>query len=469
MNSRDSSARRSFGFILDHPRRDLPGAVTFAHAAVRRGCDAYLIPMYEQGTDVPLLQLDALVVNYARPANIDLVKSYTSEGLPVFVLDTEGGILTEAGTNTPERLGTLLRERGFDRTLAGYFFWGSRLRDAFIGRSGLPDDKLVVTGCPRFDYAAPRWRSALTHARRDFVLMNASFPLVNPLFVNDATIERAAVVSAGWDEKYITALTEEVAEAFHQFKAITARLARDLPGQTFLVRPHPFENHETYQREFAGLPNVVVDGAGSVLNVIANSTCMVHLNCSTAVEAVMLDKLPISLEYLNTPRMLGHAPLPSRISRQAKSYEELAEIVSRPQEHAAEFPFDEVHRASIYPWFHANDGAAAERVVDALLARLGPGPAPTSVARSLAASRTSPRLSQRVQSLAANVVGSLATGTVRASVKGVRREKFFSASHVAQALAGLGAIDGAAAPRVKHARHPWTSVPLATVAVRGGR
>jgi len=458
--------RRSLGFVVDHPRRDLPGAATFAHAAASRGCDTYLIPMYEQGTDVPLLPLDALVVNYARPANTDLVKTYTSEGLPVFVLDTEGGILTETGTNTPERLGSLLKERGFDQTLAGYFFWGSRLRDAFSGRSGLPDDKLVVTGCPRFDYASSRWRAALTHPRRDFVLMNASFPLVNPLFATDTATEQAAVVSAGWDAQYISALTREITEAFVQFKLTTGRLARDLPGQTFLVRPHPFENHETYEREFAGLPNVVVDGAGSVLNVIANSTCLVHLNCSTAVEAVMLDKLPISLEFLNTPRMLGHAPLPSRISQHATSYEELADMVSRPREYAAKFPFVERYRDSIHPWFHANDGAAAERVVDAILARIGPRTAPTSVTRSLSASRTSLRLSQRMQSLAANVFGSLATGTIRARMKAVRREKFFSARDVSQPLDGLCAVEGSATPHVTHARHPWSGVPLATVAVR---
>jgi surface carbohydrate biosynthesis protein len=415
---------------------------------------------------VPLLPLDALVVNFARPANLDLVKGYTSAGLPVFVLDTEGGILTEAGTNTPARLATLLKERGFDQYLAGHFFWGSRLRDAFVDRSGLPEDRLIVSGCPRFDYASRRWRSALTHPRRDFVLVNASYPLVNPLFVSDAASERAAAVNAGWDDEYMTLLTRDVAKAFEDFKAVTLRLARDLPQLTFLVRPHPFENHMTYQRVFAGLANVVVDGAGSVLNVIANASCLVHLNCSTAVEAVMLDKLPISLEYLNTPRMLGHAPLPSRISQHAQSYDELKDMVSQPQRYAAQFPFAERHREAIHPWFHENDGAAAERVVDAILERSARRDSPVSVRRSLAASRQLPRLTQRAQSVAANLLGSLATSRARAMMQAVRREKFFSARQIESALNALEMTDGSPKAAVSHARHPWTRVPLATVGVR---
>jgi surface carbohydrate biosynthesis protein len=460
---------KAFGFVLDHPRRDMPGAITFAHAAARRGCDTYIVPMYDQATDVPLLPLDALVVNFARPANLDLVKGYAEAGLPVFVLDTEGGILTEAGTNTPDRLGSLLKERGFDQLLAGHFFWGSRLRNAFADRSGLPEDRLIVSGCPRFDYASPRWRRALTHPRRDFVLMNASYPLVNPLFVSDAASERAAAVSAGWDADYITQLTRDVAQAFEEFKAVTARLAADLPKLTFLVRPHPFENHQTYQREFAGLSNVVVDGAGSVLNVIANSSCLVHLNCSTAVEAVMLDRLPISLEYLNTPRMLGHAPLPSRISQHARSYEELKEMVSRPQEYATHFPFAERHREFIHPWFHENDGGAAERVVEALIGLTGKRLSAVSVSRSLTASRQSPRMIQRAQSMTANLFGSLLTSRVRAATKAVRREKFFSAIQIASALTELQRVDGSPSTRVMHARHPWTGVPLASVAIRASR
>ena len=151
----------SVGYVVDHPRRDLPGGVQFARALIQRGGEAYIIPMYDQAVDVPLLPLDAIVVNFARPANLELVRSYHEMGLPVFVMDTEGGNPTVAGSNTPDRLATLLQERGFSELLSGYFFWGPALRDVVAARSGMPADELHTTGCPRFDYAGPRWRSTL--------------------------------------------------------------------------------------------------------------------------------------------------------------------------------------------------------------------------------------------------------------------------------------------------------------------
>ena len=50
---------------------------------------------------------------------------------------------------------------------------------------------------------------------------------------------------------------------------------------------------------------------------------IIHLNCGTAVEAVLLGKLPVQLEYLNTPATAGHALLPARVSRAAMSFDEL--------------------------------------------------------------------------------------------------------------------------------------------------
>jgi hypothetical protein len=63
------------GYIVDHPKRDLSGGIMFARALAQRGVETALIPLYEQGHDVPLLGLDGLVVNYARRVNLELVRS----------------------------------------------------------------------------------------------------------------------------------------------------------------------------------------------------------------------------------------------------------------------------------------------------------------------------------------------------------------------------------------------------------
>ncbi|NTV12181.1 MAG: hypothetical protein HGA47_15645, partial [Zoogloea sp.] len=377
----------NIGFVVDHPRRDLPGAVMVAHALARRGVRTSLIPLYDQAVDVPLLGLDALVINYARPANFDLVQGYHDMGLAVFVLDTEGGVLSEDGANSPHRLAAYVRDSGYAELLAGYLFWGPVVHRAFVEGSGMPAGRLHLTGCPRFDFASPRWDATLDHARSGYLLVNANFPLVNPLFARSPEAETAALVKAGWQPAYVGRLLADQRQILRGFVDTIGRLARALPQRSFLLRPHPFENAGLYRKAYAGQRNIIIDGRGSVLNVIRHAACVLHLNCATSVEATMLRRLPISMEFLNTEHMAGHSLLPSRVSWRAESQEALeAALLSLP-EMTAGFDFARRYREHIHPWFYVNDGGAGERVADALLANILPGHLPDArqaLARSLA-------------------------------------------------------------------------------------
>ena len=455
-----------FGVIVDHPKRDLPGALMLAAAFGNRGARTSIIPLYEQGTDVPLLGLDALLINFARPANLDLVQGYRDMELPIYVLDTEGGVLTETGANSPSKLAAYVRSSGFADLLSGYFFWGSALRDAFVAGSGMPPDRLRVSGCPRFDYASPRWWDLLRFDRNGYVLINANFPLVNPLFVSAPAAERDSLVRAGWDRAYVDQMLNDLHGILAGYLATVKAVAAARPEQAFLVRPHPFEDILTYERAFAGLPNVVVDGRGSVLNVIRHARCILHLNCGTSIEATMLRRLPLSLEFLNTPLMALHGPLPSRISAHVGSVVEVLDAIDHVDERTAAFPFEQNYRESIRPWFYENDGGAADRVADAIQADVGSGRgAGHSITWSLGSSRRSSRLSQRLQALAANVLGSATTAAMRGRATAVRREKHFGVAEVAAAIEAIAMHEGRPALHCRSARHPWTGAALSTVAI----
>lgn len=456
------------GFIVDHPKRDLQGAIMLAHALAGHGHRASIIPLYEQAVDVPLLGLDALIVNYARPANFALVQGYVDMGLPVFVLDTEGGVLAEDGANAPDELAAYIRKSGYADLLAGYLFWGSRLRQAFVDGSGMHAENLHATGCPRFDYASPRWCDVLDFPHHDYILVNANFPLVNPLFVGNPEEEKKSLTKAGWKAEYVDKLLVDLREILCTYLCTVDELATRFPEKTFLVRPHPFESPDLYRKTFAARPNVIVDGQGSVLNVIRHADCVLHLNCGTSVEATMLGRLPISLEFLNTQHMAKHSTLPSRISLRAESAEMVAEILAHLPETISAFDFDGNYRQFIHPWFHENDGAAAERVVEAVIATLargGPGGGRVSVAHSLASSRRNSRPAQYLQSALANLLGSRATSALRAMAAPARREKQITPAAVQAQLAVLARHAGTRLPRVGRASHPWTGLPLVTLTV----
>jgi surface carbohydrate biosynthesis protein len=458
----------SVGYIVDHPKRDLPGGVQFARAMLERGGEAYIIPMYDQAVDVPLLSLDAIVVNFARPANLDLVRAYHSMGIPVFVLDTEGGILTAAGSNTPERLASLLRERGFPHLLSGYFFWGPALRDVFAASSGMRPDQLHTTGCPRFDYASPRWRAALRGPAEPYVLVNANFVLVNPRFSGSEAKERESMIRAGWMPDYVDRLLAQLQDAFHRFVATVRRFAQARPERRFLVRPHPFEGRSYYDEQLSGLPNVVVSGKGDVLSVLARAECLLHLNCGTAVEALMLSRLPISLEFLNSSTLRDHAPLPFRISEGAMDEDRLLWLLDNVNQASSAFDFEGRYREYVYPWFYENDGRAADRMAEVFTERLIPRPRRAMIAGSLRASRQAPRVRHVLQGLAGNAVGTLAVSRARALASPKRRDKAIDVPHLRRELSGLCGSIGLGAPSVEHAAHPLTGIPLASVRCAAG-
>lgn len=455
------------GWVVDHPRRDLAGAVLAAYQLAARGASVALIPMYEQGVDVPRLGLDTLVANYARAANLDLMRAFAEAGLALYVLDTEGGVLADKGGNSPPALAAHIRDMGYSNILSGYFLWGGRLHDAFKAAGTLKPEQIHLTGCPRFDFAAPRWRSLLDGKQHGYLLVNANFPLVNSRFASRPDDERAAMIRFGFDAAYIDRLLADLTQVFKNYVVDIGRLAAARPNQTILVRPHPFEREEVYRAALDRHANVVIDGTGSVLDRIQNAAAIIHLNCGTAIEAVLLGKLPIQLEHLNTPATAGHALLPARVSRPTSSFEELLAVVDDLEAETHGFDFAGIHAAEIHPFFHRNDGQAAERVADVLAGAREHRAPFVSLSSVIRGTRPNPSLGQIAKGAASLLFGSAATERLRTRFNPARREKRIEPSDVRR-LIGQIAVHDRSDPSlfaVERARCARTGLPLASIAI----
>jgi surface carbohydrate biosynthesis protein len=456
------------GFIVDHPKRDLGGVIQVAHALSKQGVETCLIPLYDQGVDVPLLRLDALVINYARPINLDLVAGYVLQGIRVYVLDTEGGILSEEGANSIQGLADYIKGSPYTKLLSGYFFWGAILRDAFATKGIFDPEYLYLTGCPRFDIASLRWRDTLNYREDNYILVNANFPLVNPMFSRDVAEEGCILVRAGWDRDYVDKMIEDQREIQRGFLETVSQLAATFPERQFLVRPHPFEGVDIYKRRFSQFQNIKIDASGSVLNVLKNCACLLHLNCGTSIEAVMLDRLPISMEYLNTQHMAGHSTLPSQISLRAKSFDELVKLLENLPKAIEGFDFSGVYQSHIYGFFYKNDGAAGDRVAGHLLRRLSKTSYMNLWARlkwSLNSSRARGRPLQYLQALLANTIGSYAVGCLRSNLQATRQEKKIDIREVKHLFRSISEHDGISSPEIFRARHPILGTPLSSLIV----
>jgi surface carbohydrate biosynthesis protein len=452
---------RRVGLIVDHPKRDLAGLVLLARALAARGFDVFLVPQYEQAVDVPLLGLDALLVNYARPTNREIVGDFARSGIAVYVLDTEGGVLAKDGPNAPDKLAAYVADSGYAALLAGYFFWGPVLRDAFASAAVLPPDRLHLTGCPRFDLAAPRMRALIPPRRTGHILVNTNYSVVNSKFAAGGE-DRAAMASFGYGPARLQRLVDDVGAIMRGMIDTVLRLSEEFPDRQFVVRPHPFERESTYREAFAARRNVCVDGSGDVFDALKGARALLQVNCGTAMDAIMVGVPSLSLDFLNTDYMRNQASLFSGASIPVADYAALAAMIGGEIP-----PFDAAARYAefVEPWFHLNDGQATERVAAVLAADFARDSAPprrVSVRRSLAASRGHPTWGQRAQSLLANLAGSFASGRLRALAQRHRRDKSFDPAAVRRLLALLGGD----APKVERARHPVTKAPLASLAIR---
>lgn len=455
------------GLVVDHPKRDLAGAVLLGYQLARRGITAVLVPMYEQAVDVPRLGLEALVVNYARAANFDLMRGFAKAGLALYVLDTEGGVLAEKGGNSPPVMAAHIRDSGYADILSGYFFWGSRLYEAFKEAGTMAPDQLHLTGCPRFDFAAPSWRALLDGEPRGYLLINSNFPLVNSRFAGRSGSERDAMIRAGWDADYVDRFIADLKQVFANYLTEIDRLATARPDRTILVRPHPFENEQVFRDTLARHANVMIDGTGSVLDRIRNASAVIHLNCGTAIEAVLLGKLPLQLDYLNTPATASHATLPARVSRPVASFDDLLLAVDRIKCETEAFDFGGVHAAHIAAFFHHNDGLAAERVADVLINAPSSRSPYVSLLASVRSLRSKPSFGQIAKGMASALLGSAVTEQLRSRLDPARRDKRIDPAFVADVLERIVTHDGGARSHFTASRASCvrTGIPLASIAI----
>lgn len=366
------------GLILDNPRRDLDGLMLLAYQLLKRKHTVFIIPFYDQSYDVPLLNLDVLIVNYARKSNLDFLKTAKKLGVFLVVMDTEGGVLPESGNFSPDFLAQSFNKMGGATLIEHYFFWGQRLYEAYSLHSGLSKEKLSVTGCPRYDYCHLKWRPLLGSADNSQILVNLNFPGINPwwgsteynktfdeFIFHSARKETSDVAKMyGLSANLMLAMENEQKNAFKNFLLTIRKLAKLNKNKKIIVRPHPFENRDVYRVYFGDLSNVIVDSEGEVLSVINKSSLVIQLNCSTAVESRLLNKLPVSLEFLNSEALRNNLNLPSRISYPARSFEELIELIQNDIYQDTGCIKQKDVMKQLKPWFYKCDGNSSQRMAE---------------------------------------------------------------------------------------------------------
>jgi surface carbohydrate biosynthesis protein len=372
--------------IVDNPLRDLEGLVLLGRQLAARGVRVTLVPMYEQGFDVPALRPDLVLVNYTRPNNADLIKVYKRAGILVGVLDTEG-----IGGKNADQFAEMVKRAGCTDLVDLYCVWGQAQHAAFLTHGTVPAELVRATGCPRYDFCAPPWRAVLPEPSiaPGYVLINTNFPTVNPRFSRSSSHEEESMVQAGFSREFARQFIADAGLAYRTVLDTSIKLASHFTEVQFVLRPHPFESLSSYDA-FAELPNAHVIQSGTSLEWISGARLLIHQNCSTAIEAAMLGVEPVSMEWFNTPALRLQAA--TGVSREAASEADLIDLVQKRLDGKLRAPSsetEEFRRKIMGDLYTAIDGGSSARVTGAILETI------EAVRHGKAATRTLPPPSPR--------------------------------------------------------------------------
>jgi surface carbohydrate biosynthesis protein len=245
-------------------------------------------------------------------------------------------------------------------------------------------DRIATVGNPRADllHAArdhTRGEDDLTEVVRalrsrygSFVLFNTNLASINPriddIYGYFELCVRVGVMDPR-DRDDMKLLHQQFLwerEIFFAMTTLAMHLAAD--GVPVVMRPHPSENAEIWQRHLAGIPGLEVIREGSQVDWLKASALLVHSGCTTGLEAFLLGHPVAAL----TPGQFGFHDffISNLVSTNFSSVNAARRAIHDHLAGARRLDKDrDAKHASLEPFLHIPSGeTAAERIVKSLAA-----------------------------------------------------------------------------------------------------
>ncbi|MEJ2165378.1 MAG: hypothetical protein P8X90_07610 [Desulfobacterales bacterium] len=273
------------------------------------------------------------------------------------------------------------------------FAWGQDNVELWKQYPHLPPELPIHdSGNPRGDMLRPEMRS-FYHAEAerirdtygDFILINTNFNHVNA-FGPDMNLFKPAKKSnrppqfgraaRGMSREYAEGLRDHKQAIFESFKQLIPELQQAFPDYNIIVRPHPTENHEVYQRIAHRCRRIKVTNEGNVVPWLMACSAVIHNGCTTGVEAYVMGVPAISYRpVVNESYDYGFYQLPNLISHQCFDFDQLRNTLRQILGGELGSADGDERVALIKRYLTAQDGPlACERMVD-VLEEIAKGPA----------------------------------------------------------------------------------------------
>ena len=246
----------------------------------------YLLPLLRNDLLAPGIFHDKALT--PRPKKIASMKAARAAGHHYTSIDEEHGLLRESY----ELFANLRYSAETIEQASAVMFWGPH--DFNYMKKAYPQfaHKFHMTGNPRADL----WRAEFAP------VFDVQLPVKKPyvLFVSNL----GSVFGKTPLDEFISQMRngyfkgpeDELEFWFYKWASAGAlmgaeyvrairRLALTYPETAIVVRPHPTERPEAWQRLIGNYKNVVIQHEGSIAPVLRGATVMIHNGCTTSMEA----------------------------------------------------------------------------------------------------------------------------------------------------------------------------------------
>jgi len=356
--------------------RELEGRTLLAIAAAERGHSVIVgekkdtIGLALKGALPPgLIHMKSITPHQSM---IETLTGLRELGHKITVQDEESGLLDES-------YDTFARLRFSEKTISlidRVCTWGHYDERSLKKMYPSHTPKFSVTGSPRVDF----WRrdfSEYYHGINDadsldgkpYIMIVSNFS--GPLNVNPFWNIMARLNKAGYFEREDGRERHEFENAAYQTKLIgefvfmIRELATAYPDHNILVRPHPVESVDGWEKLIGDVPGVFVNRDGTISRWIRNAEVIIHNGCTSAIEASIAGENRIA--YRPIPHEIERE-IPNKVSLNAYSMDELKGFIdgflAGKKLHEADPEFYTI-RNILRDRFEATEGKlAADRIVD---------------------------------------------------------------------------------------------------------
>jgi surface carbohydrate biosynthesis protein len=288
------------GIVVDHPSRDLPSLSILASEFIKKNIKVALIPSYK--IEHALLDnpgvFKTIIFNFYRLENYKTILYAKSKNINVAVLDQES-IAGHDGLGLADTFKKPALKENI-KFVDHYFFPSKLIMKECLKNLISRPSNCIVSGYQRLDIVK---KKKINVKEANFILICTNLPIANPGFTKK---EGYITDTIKYGTKNIS--KEEVKKNYLQIRKSLIKLTKEIPkilnafkSINFIIRPHPFENAK-FWKFLEKYKNCKVTNKLNSFEWIIKCKALLHLDCTTSIEASLLNKPSISLLYTQNHR-----------------------------------------------------------------------------------------------------------------------------------------------------------------------